>query len=87
MLASGLRGIEEKYELPASLDKSPNLADHIKLPTQLQEALFHFEKSEFMKEVLGPFTHGKFLENKYHELDKYNRFITDYEIEEYLPIL
>ena len=40
-----------------------------------------------MKETLGEILFKKFIDNKRLELDRYNRYITDYEIQEYLPIL
>jgi glutamine synthetase len=87
MLAAGLKGIEEKYKLPAPLDVENDLNKFEPLPTQLQEALKDFEKSDFMKETVGAIIHKKFVENKLFELHKYNRYITDYEINEYLPLL
>lgn len=95
ILASGLKGIEEQYELPdpADIDREiTNRRDMQKLglnpvPTQLNEAIAHLEKSELMRETFGDFVIEKFVENKMLEIDKYNSFITDYEISEYLPIL
>ena len=95
MLASGLEGIEKKYKLPEPVHPAkPNSnyhdSEHDKhphLPTQLNEALLSFEKSSLIKNALGEFIHSKFIENKLYEMDKYNSYITDYEINEYLPIL
>jgi glutamine synthetase len=86
MLASGLRGIDEKYELPEPVD-STDSSFYEPLPGSLAEALTYFANSGFMKDVLGDVIHQKFLENKYYEIDKYSRYITDYEIDTYLPIL
>ncbi len=95
ILAAGLSGIENRYDLPEPRDQDePDVtrADLERLgleplPMHLNQALVYFEKSELMKETLGEFIHGKFIENKLLELDRYNRHITDYEIQEYLPIL
>jgi glutamine synthetase len=90
ILAAGLKGIEEKYPLPEAL-KSGNLAvsdtTHPRLPTQMYEALTFFKESALMKEALGDIIHGKFVENKLFELEQFNRYITDYEIKNYLPKL
>ena len=39
------------------------------------------------QETLGDLLFNKIIANKKLELDRYNRYITDYEIQEYLPIL
>lgn len=90
MLAAGLKGMEEKYELPEpydSMKKDNDLNQYRKLPSQLHEALTYFEKSELMKETLGEFIHTKIIENKMYEQEMFNRYITDYEIKTYLPKL
>lgn len=87
ILAAGLRGIEEKYTLPEPLDNVSDYKMYEHLPSQLQEAVKYFEESSLMKEVLGESVHKRFIDNKIYELDKYNKYITDYEINEYLPIL
>ncbi|MCP4134365.1 MAG: glutamine synthetase [bacterium] len=88
ILGAGMKGIEQKYELPSPLESNQNMDIHSRpLPTQLHEALSSFEKSDLMREILGDFIHKKFIKNKKLELDRYNSYITDYEINEYLPIL
>ncbi len=95
ILASGLKGIEEQYDLPdpVSLDQTiKNRRDMQKLglnpiPSQLNEAIQHLDHSALMREALGDFIVDKFIENKMLEIEKYNSYITDYEINEYLPIL
>jgi len=95
ILAAGLKGIDEKYPLPDPIDnmkksRSGSIGKKSRkglLPENLSEALNYFEKSSLIKETLGELIHEKFIENKRLELDKYNSFITDYEISEYLPIL
>ncbi len=90
MLAAGLKGIEEKYELPEPYFSSNNLDDLKKyrpLPSQLHEALTCFAESDLMKEILGEFIHSKIIENKMYEQEQFNRYITDYEINAYFPKL
>ncbi len=94
ILSAGLKGIDNKYELPSQVetDKNFDVADFEKkgirpLPKQLNEALAEFEKSELMFETLGETVFNSFIENKKHEISKFNSTITDYEINEYLPIL
>jgi len=87
ILAAGLKGIENKYELPSPMDENKSSMDNSKLPLHLHEALQYFEQSELMKETLGEYIHSKFIENKKHELEEFNHYITDYEIKAYLPKL
>ncbi len=92
MLASGLKGIEEKYKLPEPMDIHDTHDHEIskkfsKITTDINRSIDNFEKSELMKETLGSYIHKKFIENKIYEMDRYNSFITDFEINEYLPKL
>lgn len=90
ILAAGLKGIEQKYELPDPV-KSGNFAnfshDYPRVPTQMYEALTYFRDSSLMKEALGEVIHSKFVENKIFEMDQFNRHITDYELNTYLSKL
>jgi glutamine synthetase len=94
ILSAGLKGIDNKYELPSQIEsvKDLDIAEFEKkgirpLPKQLNEALAEFERSELMFETLGETVFNSFIENKKHEIGKFNSQITDYEINEYLPIL
>ena len=95
MLGAGLEGIEKKYPLaePVEIDiYHMTAAEREKmgiksLPGSLYEAIEEVEKSEVVKEALGDHIFNKFLENKKIEWDNYRMYVTDYEIERYLPIL
>lgn len=95
VLASGLKGMRDRYELPPPLDSTESVscrADYQKMglepiPTQLGEALIDLGKSALMRDALGDRLVDHFIENKMLELDRFNSHITDYEINEYLPIL
>jgi glutamine synthetase len=88
ILAAGLKGIEEKYELGESFDAVDVSKNSFQsLPADLSEALIHFEKSDLMTQTLGSTVKKLFLENKYYELNKFNRYVTDFEINHYFPIL
>jgi glutamine synthetase len=95
LLAAGLRGIEEGYELP------PEAADNIyemteaerraagitSLPTSLDQALIAMEESELVAEALGEHVFSYFLRNKWQEWEDYRSQVTPYELERYLPTL
>ena len=90
MLSAGLKGIEEKYELPDPVESGNfrNNSDKFQqLPLQLHEALTSFAGSSLMKETLGGFIHQKIIENKIFEQELFNNYITDFEIKTYLPKL
>jgi glutamine synthetase len=57
------------------------------IPGDLIEAAMRLEKSELMRKTLGEHIFHTFIENKKMEWDNYRTKVTDYEIENYLPVL
>ena len=94
ILAAGLKGIEDGYELPDeaaenlwSLNRDEAKAVGLqRLPQDLREALDWMEESELVRNVLGEHIFEWFLRNKREEWETYQRHVTPYEIERYLPI-
>ncbi len=94
ILAAGLKGIEDGYELPDeaadnlwSLNREEAKASGLqRLPQDLREALDLMEESELVRNVLGEHIFEWFLRNKREEWESYQRHVTPYEIERYLPI-
>jgi glutamine synthetase len=94
MLAAGLKGIENEYELPDPIEediyrmsgKEKNKRGIFTLPDNLYEALLEVEKSEVVREALGEHIFNKFVENKKIEWDMYRTHVSQYEIEKYMPI-
>jgi len=95
MLAAGLKGIEENYELPDPVEedifhmsederKSHGIES---LPGSLDEAIALTEKSDLVREALGDHIFGKFIANKKIEWDNYRMHVSEFEIAKYLPIL
>ncbi len=89
LLAAGLEGIEREYPLPPSRDASDELGmEQVPtLPGSLYEALQLAEKSELLRNCLGEHLYESLLTSKRIEWDRYRSHITDYELQEYLPIL
>lgn len=95
MLASGLRGIEENYELPPEmtenlyeLTEEERIARGIEsLPPSLGEAIAITEKSELVRETLGEHAFQRFIWNKKKEWDEFRIQVTEYELRKYLPVL
>ena len=95
VLAAGLKGVEEGYELPpeaaANLyDLTPEelLAEGITaLPGSLAEALEEMQRSELMAETLGEHVFEWFLRNKRAEWADYKAQVTQFELDRYLASL
>jgi glutamine synthetase len=95
MLAAGLKGIEEGYELPP--ESSDNIFEMTEeerakagidsLPEDLYQAIKEFDKSEFVREALGDHVCDYLIRNKWAEWDEYKALVTPYEVDRYLPIL
>ncbi|HSK23135.1 MAG TPA: glutamine synthetase family protein [Egicoccus sp.] len=95
ILAAGLKGIEEGYELPEEsednafeLTPAERAASGIeRLPASLGEALAIMENSELVAETLGEHLFAFFLANKRREWDEYQAHVTTFELERYLSLL
>ncbi|HET6188478.1 MAG TPA: glutamine synthetase, partial [Trebonia sp.] len=95
ILAAGLKGIEQDYELPPgaeddvwALTSAERRAMGIKpLPADLNEAIKVMENSELVAETLGEHVFDFFLRNKRDEWQEYRRQVTRYELDRYLPML
>jgi len=95
MLAAGMRGIREKYELPdpvekdvyhLSVDERRELGIE-SLPGSLIEAIELTEGSDLVREALGEHVFQSFIMSKKVEWDDYRMVIHPFELEKFLPIL
>jgi glutamine synthetase len=92
VLAAGLKGIEEGYDLPreaaANLyeySAEERLAEGINsLPGSLSEAVDLMEGSELVAETLGEHVFEWFIRNKRAEWAAYKTYVTQFELERYL---
>ena len=95
ILAAGLKGIEEGYELPPgseddvwSLTAAERRAMGMQpLPASLNQAIQAMERSELVAETLGEHVFDFFLRNKQAEWEEYRRQVNAWEIDRYLPTL
>jgi glutamine synthetase len=95
ILAAGLKGIEEGYELPR--EAATNLfamtpeelaAEGIRpLPGSLNDAVIEMERSELVAETLGEHVFEWFIRNKRAEWTAYKTHISQFELDRYLPLL
>lgn len=94
ILAAGLRGIDEGYELPQEaatnlFELTTQQRDDLgirELPDALDVALNEMEKSSLVREALGEHIFEWFIRNKRAEWNEYQRQVTPFELERYLPI-
>jgi glutamine synthetase len=95
ILAAGMKGIEEGYELPReaeddvwSLTERERKALGIRpLPKSLYEAIDVAEDSELLAETLGEHVYDYFLRNKHAEWDQYRTQVSAFERDRMLPVL
>ncbi len=95
ILAAGLRGIKEGYELPQEADANLfEIGDDMleklgieQLPQSMSDALRVMEKSDLVAEALGEHIFEWFLRNKRAEWRGYKTHISQYELNRYLRSL
>lgn len=88
LLAAGLKGIKEGYELPApaevdvsGMTRRERIAAGFRdLPADLDHALREMEKSELVADALGEHVFEFFLRNKWREWHEYQAQITPWEL-------
>jgi glutamine synthetase len=94
VLAAGLDGIrrEIKPGEPVNVDtykiSEKDLAAQgvHRLPWTLGEAIATFERSEFLRHVLGPDLHASYVDYKRAEWQEYNTVVTEWEQTKYLKL-
>lgn len=95
VLAAGLKGVQEGYELPreaeddvwALTDRERRSLGIDPLPKNLNEAIEIAERSELLAETLGEQVFDFFLRNKRAEWDDYRGQVSAFERDQMLPVL
>ena len=95
VLAAGLKGIREGYELPPEADANlfemdDSMLDKLgitQLPQSLADALRVMESSPLVHETLGEHIFEWFVRNKRHEWRQYKTQVTQFELDRYLRSL
>ncbi|MFI8594367.1 type I glutamate--ammonia ligase [Microbacterium sp. NPDC078428] len=95
MLAAGMKGIEEEYELPPEAEDNVwSLTDgerralgYAPLPASLDQALSYMEESELVAETLGETVFTYVLKNKRREWQQYRAQVTPFELQSNLEML
>ena len=94
MLAAGLKGIEEGYDLPSELTANlyeltdeERMAEGVEtLPTSLNDAVDTMERSELIAEAVGEHVFEWFIRNKRAEWGDYKRHVSAFEVERYISL-
>jgi len=95
LLAAGLKGIEEGYDLPPEAENNVwSLSDaerralgYEALPASLDHALEYMEASELVAETLGEQVFNYVLLNKRKEWEAYRGQVTPFELKSNLELL
>jgi glutamine synthetase len=95
LLAAGMKGIEEGYDLPREAEDDVwSLTERERqslgmepLPKNLSEAIEIAEGSELLAETLGEHVFDFFLRNKRAEWDEYRVQVSAYERDRMLPVI
>ena len=95
LLAAGMDGIENEYELPSLIGQNAQdmsveeRASHgiEALPGNLWEAIQITQDSELVRSALGDKVFESFIENKKIEWDNYSTQVSQYELDTYLNTL
>lgn len=95
MLNAGLDGIEQQLTPPEPVERNVfEMTDEERasigigtLPESLHDAILLAEKSELLKRTLGEHVLNKLIVNKKAEWSRFKAQITQFELDEYLPVL
>ncbi|MBJ7289526.1 type I glutamate--ammonia ligase [Williamsia sp.] len=94
LLAAGLKGVAEGYELPDEAEDDVwsltsaerRTMGYKELPGSLADALKAMESSELLAETLGEHVFDYFLRNKWSEWNDYRSLVTPFELNRYLAL-
>lgn len=103
ILMVGLDGVKKGLKIPDPVEENIYEMSNARqreceirvLPRNLDEAIKIMEKSQVVREALGENLFPKFIANKRHEIEEYNKHVSgefdkqvsEYEIRRYLPFL
>ena len=91
MLKAGLDGIKRGLTPPAAAEEDlyhidPRSRALTTLPGSLGEALEKLQTDEVVQQALGPHIFERFIEAKQQEWDEYRLYVSQWELDRYLPI-
>ncbi len=91
MLKSGLDGVKRGLTPPPAAEEDlyhidPRSRALETLPGSLDQALRELERDEVVQQALGPHIAERFIEAKQQEWDDYRLYVSQWELDRYLPI-
>ncbi len=91
MLAAGLDGIRRKLSLREATEEDlfqidPRAQGMATLPLSLGTALEALREDELLQQALGPNIFERFVDAKQQEWESYRAYVSQWEVERYLPI-
>jgi glutamine synthetase len=91
MLQAGLDGITRELPVPDAAEEDlyhvdPRARGLETLPGSLGDALAELQRDEVIMDALGPHIVERFVEAKMQEWDEYRLFVSQWELDRYLPI-
>jgi glutamine synthetase len=91
MLKAGLDGIKRGLTPPSAAEEDlyhidPRSRALTTLPGSLGEALEKLQTDEVIQQALGPHIFERFVEAKQQEWDEYRLYVSQWELDRYLPI-
>ena len=92
MLMSGLDGIKSDLPVPAANEEDlyhldeKSLAQLTAMPGSLGEAIEELKSSELVKATLGDHLFDRYVEGRVQEWDEYRMYVSQWELERYLPV-
>jgi len=95
MLSAGLEGVEKGYVCPPPSEENvsalpPERRRELgirELPGSLVEAIHAAEKSELLRRTMGDHVFQNLIESKKIEWNEFRTYVTQFEVERYLPTL
>ncbi|MET0999905.1 MAG: glutamine synthetase family protein [Marmoricola sp.] len=95
VLAAGMKGLEEEYELPREAeddvwslnDRERKALGLEQLPKTLHDAIRIAEDSELLADTLGEHVYEFFLRNKRSEWEEYRGQVSSFERDRMLPVI
>jgi glutamine synthetase len=95
LLAAGLEGVEKEYACPPASEENVHALSVERrrelgvrsLPGSLIEGIHAAEKSELLRRTLGDHVFSNLVESKKIEWNEFRTYVSQFEIERYLPSL
>jgi glutamine synthetase len=87
-LNAGADGLEHELEVPPMVTGDPHVDESLtRLPTQLAEAVDTLEQSQFVRRAFGDMFVDSYVVMLRHELELFQRHVTDWERERYREVM